>query len=216
MNSWLDVGYQSGWKWVDKYCNIGSAPHRLYTDEFIIKTGCAHHGVEERMFAMYWDFENNGGSCSRPLECLYSDERIQKLVKDDEDQILLEMVAQTTIQWLGTNCGSAFINEVRRLAKKDSERLLARIDPKALERAIEDERKSQPVNQWHVDSLREQHVRELKELKEKHERELREFEESIQRQVNEGMERRKQEEIKQNEFLFKSLTENVHSRALDL
>jgi len=118
-NHYPDISWKSGEEGV---ANTGGAPDRLLTDEEIVKTGCTN-GVAERTFAMLWDYENNGACGDPSINLLYRDERIRPLIKDDEDRCLMERTAQTVIQWLGTNCGKAFINRAERLSKEEVARL---------------------------------------------------------------------------------------------
>jgi hypothetical protein len=112
---------QDGAKWGPYFLNKGSYADRLVTDEQIIKSGCDTLGVEERAFAMMWDYHLNGND-DAVLGNILGQEIISR-VKDDRDEILIQLTAQAVIQWLGTICGRCFVDEARRYAKQDMERL---------------------------------------------------------------------------------------------
>jgi hypothetical protein len=193
--------YQNNWH--NQFANTGVSPQRLFTDEFIIKSGCNHLGVEERAFALFWDYYNNGAMGSRPLCCLYHEEPIRSLLKDRDDQLLLELVAQTTIQWLGTNCGRCFIDEVRKYAKADEKRLLKLMDEKRFQQDEEYELKMKPaVPQHHYDSLKTNCEEKIKQLQHEQALELEKMNEKHKQEAKEMVARQMKELRELSEWLL--------------
>jgi alpha-galactosidase/6-phospho-beta-glucosidase family protein len=157
--------------------------------------------VEERAFALFWDYYNNGRCGGGPyLNTVLMCENVKSLIKDKDDQLLVEMAVQAAIQWLGTNVGSCFVNEVRAYAKKDKKRLLKMMDEKKYLQEEEHEKKvvekvslfqyesQQKSYEWKMDELKKKHEKELAELQEKHRKEKEEIEERNRKENQEASE----------------------------
>jgi len=78
--------------------------------------------VAERAFAHLWDFEHNG-SDSGILFHILAEEPVCRLIRDEHDRYLCQLVAQSVVQWLGTNCGRGFIQRAEDIAKNDQKRI---------------------------------------------------------------------------------------------
>lgn len=120
-------------KWGPYVLNIGIAPwcDRLKDDEWLKKiadSSMARSYLKERAFAEIWDYENNSGTASWRgkgglLDAIIGVEVLQQIRLDDKTRHLMELTAQAVIQWLGTNCGQAFIHEAGRVCDNNLERL---------------------------------------------------------------------------------------------
>jgi len=123
-------------EWGKRIANAGPFLRRLPYDNDILNNskdgsflgGLGVYGMEERAFAKNWDYENNG-PFSRPsiMDHLLSDPIFDDTIKTDHDRYVAELVAQAVIQWLGTNCGAAFVQESQRIGREDKERLRRKI-----------------------------------------------------------------------------------------
>jgi len=111
--------------WSKKIPNTGISKERLIDDDTLLKHPHGGRlGLEERAFAMLWDYRNNGDcSSTTVLDLLLSEEPIRGLIRDEIDRYLVMATAQSIIQWLGTNCGASFIDEARQIAGEDEKRL---------------------------------------------------------------------------------------------
>jgi len=65
----------------------------------------------------------NGRLGTDVLGLILGDEPIKGLIRDEVDRYLVMLTAQAIVQWLGTNCGRAFVDEAQRVGDRDSERL---------------------------------------------------------------------------------------------
>ena len=173
------------YKWGREVANVGIFPERLFTDEYI--TGVwKHHsvGVEERAFAEMWDYDNNGCGGTSKVISIVNAEPISSMIKSPDDWKLVQLVAQTIVQWLGTNCGSCFVDEARKLAQFDKDRFRLIVDPKGVERDIEWARTRKPVHtesdmkfreekqHQEIEALKAKHASELATIRERHRKEL--------------------------------------------
>ena len=109
-------------EWGKSVPNTSISKHRLVDDTVLIERSFASD-VYERSFAMLWDYEVNAGHGKTILDLLLEEEPIRGLIRDEVDKLIVMLSAQAVIQWLGTNCGHAFIEEARRIAEKDKERI---------------------------------------------------------------------------------------------
>lgn len=131
---WKRKGTPGGWKdsyqhkWGPYFANTGVYPERLFSDQQILSFGCAHTGVEERAFAQMWDHYNNGRSGGAILSMILSDPKLHQYFKDDSDEILAQKVAQSVIQWLGTNIGRGFVDSARKFGEEEVQRLLKMLE----------------------------------------------------------------------------------------
>ena len=114
---------RGGHPWGKHVLNTGADRNRLKSDEFIIDE--AHNSgkagrtyVEERAFAEMWDARNNHESS---IFYLLLGEYGRNLTP--RERYFVELGAATVVQWLGTNVGSGFVDEARRLATREAERL---------------------------------------------------------------------------------------------
>ncbi len=128
-------------KWGNQVANTSPKyKRRLYSDEWAIEHKVSPSSfIEERIFAMFWDYENNGRT-NPSLYQIIDDPEISGRINSINDMKLVEYTAQSVIQWLGTNCGSCFIDEVRKHAKEHGEKLDKKIHPEKYERMREIER----------------------------------------------------------------------------
>ncbi len=117
-------------KWSNDVANVGAGLQRVFDDERLIdysaRWGSPSMGhIEERAFAHMWDYQNNGCSGRGPYGLLWMllDDETRALIKDEEDLLLMQRVAATFAQWLGTNVGRGFVEEARRLATQEAKRL---------------------------------------------------------------------------------------------
>jgi hypothetical protein len=94
--------------------------------------------VWERAFAQYWDYFANGTGM-RTTDMFRCTPEIDKLIKNEEDQILFETTLQVMAQWLGTTCGTEYVRRANDLAESENERLNLLRDPKYAERKKLDE-----------------------------------------------------------------------------
>jgi len=114
--------------WSGLVVNIAEEGNRLKTSEWCLELSLkenshlyVHNFIEERMFAELWDYENNS-ICSNLLWTLMQyHPKMQSLIKDHNDVILVEKVAAMMMQWLGTNVGSGFIDSARKATKTEIE-----------------------------------------------------------------------------------------------
>jgi hypothetical protein len=163
---------ESARKWDAYYDNIGSWRERLQSDEEIAKHFNGPYSFtpginmfEERSFAEMWDYNNNGrGGGSRPIMAhfLHDKKEMSNLVKTAHDEKLCGKLSQTIIQWLGTNCGSAFVDEARKLAIRRRREFLEKYQPE--EAAKEDERKARE-EQWAEERIQHRIDQATKELR---------------------------------------------------
>jgi hypothetical protein len=107
-----------GAKWDDRVDNVGAYQNRLPSDDMMAGwTIDPGSGVfEERAFAELWDYNNNGRSSNISKHIIFDNKEMPKLVGHKNERVC-QKVAQIVIQWLGTNCGSCFVDEARRLGK---------------------------------------------------------------------------------------------------
>ncbi len=132
--------------WSGLVANIAEEGGRLKTYQWTLDLALkenshyfAHNFIEERMFAELWDYENNS-ICSNLLWTLMQyHPKMQSLIKDHNDVILVEKVAAMIMQWLGTNVGSAFIDSVRKASKTEIE-LIENSIIKQKEKIVSDKR----------------------------------------------------------------------------
>lgn len=126
-------------KWENNYVNIGAYKNRLFSDEQIINNLRNNYNlyfgssfllgfINERSFAKMWDYYINGSYNSNIVNHLLGDPILKEFLKNNEYRYFAELVMQSVIQWLGTNCGSCFIDEAKKLAKVDSEKLKKELD----------------------------------------------------------------------------------------
>lgn len=210
-------------KWKNDFVNVGICPDRLFTDEKIINSGWPNLGVEERTFAMMWDYHNNYCLGTRPYIHILLEDPIKSLLKNEEDIKLMELTAQSIIQWLGTNVGSCFIDETRKISREETKRLKKIIDPKGFEYDEKREKEYEHIITFaqfeeETNYLRLKHKNEMKVLEEKHKREIIELEEKHKREtkkvVDEELARRKEEERKELEARFSVM--DIGARSLEL
>lgn len=109
-------------EWGKDVPNIGISPERLLDDGAMAFQG-SFIGVYERAFAMLWDYNVNGRRGTDVLDLILGEEPIKGLIRDEVDRYLVMLTAQAIVQWLGTNCGRAFVDEAQRVGDRDCERL---------------------------------------------------------------------------------------------
>lgn len=121
--------------WGLSVANVGAQPERVLDDEQLIDYGARWGGapvghIEERAFIQHWDYQNNGSTGRGVYGMMWFllDDATKALVKDEEDLLLVQKVAATFAQWLGTNVGRSFIEESRRLTASEVERLRPKIE----------------------------------------------------------------------------------------
>lgn len=114
--------------WSNLVTNIAEEGDRLKTFQWSLDLSLkenshyyVHNFIEERIFAELWDYENNS-VCSNLLWTLIRyHPKMQGLIKDHNDVILVEKVAAMMMQWLGTNIGSCFIDSARKATQTEIE-----------------------------------------------------------------------------------------------
>jgi len=131
-------------EWEHRVANKGIQFSRLKSDEEVLEIhrqdGCCTYNycgdIQERIFAEMWDYENNGGGRA-VMDHILEDELVDQFIKGPKDRYLAEIVAQSVIQWLGTNVGSCFVDEVHKLIEKRRGNLIDKIDEEKQERKQE-------------------------------------------------------------------------------
>jgi hypothetical protein len=199
-------------KWGYKYLNIGPCRERLRTDKQMVEDHKNHgfsFGLEERAYAMLWDYENNGQS-SPILSYWLNYPEIQALIKDGDDAKLAEMVAQCFAQWLGTNCGGSFLHSAEALIKKEKERIKILVDPiKAKEEKDKEEKFQKTIDEQRLE--RANAFQKLQNEKLKLEERVKVLEQSLEKEVENELERRRRRHIDE---MSKMVEEGV--RSLDI
>lgn len=118
--------YDSAWE--SYYVNTVKK-YRLYTDAEMLAFPDHGNVVWERAYAQYWDYYANGNGL-RAMDMFRCTPEIDKLIKDEDDQVLFETTLQVMAQWLGTIAGTAFFNRAREFAQLETERLDRLRNPK--------------------------------------------------------------------------------------
>ncbi|MBD3406157.1 MAG: hypothetical protein GF411_08535 [Candidatus Lokiarchaeota archaeon] len=128
--------------WGNSIVNIVKR-HRIKSDEQLVEQAKTYlpppmQVIEERSFAEMWDYYCNG-SHIKILDYIFSDIEDIKGRFTLQERYFAECVAQSLIQWLGTTCGSCFVDECRRLTKIRKDELMEKIDPEYVEKRKIDE-----------------------------------------------------------------------------
>lgn len=127
------------WHWNPHIANISPtrSQRRLWTDKQLIARGSIDLFLYDRVYAEIWDHENNG-SCVTNSPYSIIREELDKFIKTDADEKLLQYALQMFAQWLGSNCGHGFVDRAERYGKSETERLKEMISPGHIQRQQEE------------------------------------------------------------------------------
>jgi len=109
-----------GRPWRKSFANTGALKGRLYNDVHMLSSEV---GIEERAFACFWDYWQNGQPTNGIMDYILKEEPLGSLIRDERDRWMCMLVAQTVMQWLGTNCGRAFLEGVKGVVTADRARI---------------------------------------------------------------------------------------------
>ncbi len=183
-------------KWGHRYLNIGPCRERIRSDAQMVEDQRKHgfsFGLEERTYAMLWDYQNNGQS-SPVLSYWLNYPEVRELIKDDDDCKLAQMIAQCFAQWLGTNCGNGFLHTASVLIKDEKERIKFLVDPVRAKEEKEKEEKTQRIlNEQRLERMNE--FQKLQSEKWKLEDRVKALENNLAKEVEAELERRRMQHI---------------------